>query len=49
MIEFTATQKHRAILRELKLRRRVYPRWIEAGRIDSREATQRDLNHAGYR
>jgi hypothetical protein len=38
MSKFTAEQKCVAIKRELKLRRRVYPRWIEAGRIDSREA-----------
>ena len=31
---FTAEQKHHnLIVRELKLRQRVYPRWVEAGKL----------------
>lgn len=35
---FTAVQKRREIVRELKLRQRVYPRWIEAGKLSEAEA-----------
>jgi len=33
MTEFTATDKWKAAERELAYRRRVYPRWIEAGKM----------------
>lgn len=35
---FTATEKHTAILRELKMRRRVYPGWVSTGKISPHEA-----------
>lgn len=35
---FTARQKREAAERELKMRQRVYPRWIEAGRLTSEKA-----------
>ena len=35
---FTAEQKHREIVRELKLRQRVYPRWVEAGKLSINDA-----------
>jgi len=30
---FTAADKHKCALRELKKRARLYPRWVEAGRM----------------
>ena len=35
---FTAEDKLREIERELKLRRRLYPHWIEIGKIDASDA-----------
>lgn len=37
-MSFTAEQKHREIVRELKLRQRVYPRWVEAGKLSMNDA-----------
>ncbi|WP_210526312.1 hypothetical protein [Rubellimicrobium arenae] len=34
---FTPAQKRAALVRELGMRRRVYPRWVEAGRMKSSE------------
>jgi hypothetical protein len=31
--DFTAADKLRAVERELRMRRRVYPRWVEAGKM----------------
>jgi hypothetical protein len=36
----TAAQKLRAIERELKLRKRVYPRWVESGRMSQKQAAE---------
>jgi len=33
MTKFTTTEKHAAIVRELKMRRGVYPHWISVGKI----------------
>jgi len=30
---FSAEEKYKCALRELRLRRRVYPRWVDAGRM----------------
>ncbi len=38
---FTAEDKLREVERELKLRRRFYPHWIEIGRIDASDARRR--------
>lgn len=35
---FTAQQKRESVERELAMRRRVYPRWIDAGRMSSEKA-----------
>lgn len=35
---FTAAEKRAAAERELKFRRRVYPRWIAAGKMTQKEA-----------
>ncbi|WP_439137522.1 hypothetical protein [Roseicyclus sp.] len=35
---FTAAEKRAAAERELKFRRRVYPRWIENGKMTQKEA-----------
>ena len=35
---FTAEQKQREIVRELKLRQRVYPRWVADGRLSVNDA-----------
>lgn len=51
MQTFTAAQKLRAVERELKFRRGVYPRWVEAKKLTQKfadeqiaifEAIQRD-------
>lgn len=33
MNDVTRSEKHEAAAREVKMRRRVYPRWVENGRI----------------
>jgi hypothetical protein len=38
MSKFTAVEKLTAIKRELKLRRRVYPRWIADGKMTPEKA-----------
>ena len=38
MNKFTATEKQAAILRELKMRRGVYPHWVSIGKISPHEA-----------
>lgn len=38
MTEFTAAEKLACAERELKLRRRVYPRWIERGQMTQKLA-----------
>jgi hypothetical protein len=38
---FTAEDKLREIERELKLRRRLYPHWIEIGKIEAGDAKRR--------
>ncbi|MCC6918921.1 MAG: hypothetical protein IT548_06935 [Alphaproteobacteria bacterium] len=35
---FTREAKREAIERELGMRRRVYPRWVEKGRMSQRQA-----------
>jgi len=35
---FTNDQKRACIERELKMRRRAYPRWVEAGRMTQAKA-----------
>lgn len=40
MTEFTAAQKRKAVERELAYRRRVYPRWIENGKMTQRLADE---------
>ena len=37
-MQFTDQQKHDAALREAKLRRRLYPRWVADGRLTQGEA-----------
>jgi hypothetical protein len=41
MIRFTADQKYHEVLRELALRRKLYPRWIAEGRVSEEEAKKR--------
>lgn len=36
--EFSRTEKRQAIERELKMRKRVYPRWVEGGKMTQRQA-----------
>ena len=38
MTEFTRAQKRACIERELKMRRRVYPRWVENGKMTQADA-----------
>lgn len=38
---FTAEDKLKEIMREMKLRRRLYPQWIEVGKIDASDARRR--------
>lgn len=38
MLSFTATEKREAAEREVKMRQRVYPRWIAANRITQQKA-----------
>jgi len=40
MAEFTLVEKHRALVRELGYRRRVYPRLVDGGRMTVREMEQ---------
>lgn len=42
MTEFTAKQKLACVARELAMRRRAYPRFVENGRMDASEA-QREI------
>lgn len=36
----TASEKRACIEREVKMRKRVYPRWVEAGRMTQAKADQ---------
>ena len=38
MITFTATEKHRAIRREIEMRKSVYPRRVMAGQMSQSQA-----------
>lgn len=38
---FTAEEKYQELMRELKLRRRLYPHWIVMGKLDEAEAKRR--------
>ncbi len=38
---FTAEEKYQEIMRELKLRVRLYPHWVEIGNISAPEAKRR--------
>lgn len=40
MPDFTAEQKRACLKRELGMRRRVYPRWCDTGKM-----TRRDMDH----
>jgi hypothetical protein len=40
-VVITAEDKLREVERELKLRRRLYPHWIEIGRIEAGDAKRR--------
>jgi hypothetical protein len=37
---FTTADKHREVLRELAMRRRLYPRWIEKGTMTAKDAAR---------
>jgi hypothetical protein len=37
---FTATEKHRAIIRELEFRRSVYPRQVTLGKMSPHQASE---------
>lgn len=37
---FTAADKLAAVRREIAMRRRVYPRWVEAGRMTQAKADE---------
>jgi hypothetical protein len=38
---FTAADKHREALRELAMRRRVYPRQVESGSMTAKDAARK--------
>lgn len=38
--QITPAQKRACLTREIKMRRRVYPRWVQAGKM-----SQRDMDH----
>jgi hypothetical protein len=38
--QFTAADKHREVLRELKMRKRVCPRWVEKGTMTAKDAAR---------
>ena len=40
MNTYSTKQKHKAIMRELNLRKRVYPRWIEQKRMSPHMASE---------
>jgi hypothetical protein len=39
--QFTAEEKHREALRELAMRKRLYPRWVEKGAMAATDAAQK--------
>lgn len=41
MTTFTAAEKRAEVQRELGMRRRVFPQWVSAGRIDQATADRR--------
>jgi hypothetical protein len=42
MTEFTAADKQKAAEREAKMRRRVYPRWVDANKM-TQETADREI------
>ena len=40
MITFTAAEKHRAVLREIEMRKSVYPRRVMAGQMSQSQANR---------
>ena len=38
MTEFTTQAKHAAAIREVGMRRRVYPRWVAQGKMTAKQA-----------
>lgn len=40
MSDISRSEKHATVLREITMRRRVYPRWVEAGRMTQAKATR---------
>ena len=46
---FTTEELHRCALRELGLRKRVYPNRIETGRMTAEQAAKRNHDDAGHR
>jgi hypothetical protein len=40
MNNYSIKQKHKAIMRELNLRKRVYPRWVEQKRLSPHMAAE---------
>jgi hypothetical protein len=38
MTDYTSKEKHKSIMRELKLRRSAYPRWVDAGKMTPHQA-----------
>jgi hypothetical protein len=41
LAQFTAAEKHREALRELAMRKRLYPRWVEKGAMTAKDAAQK--------
>jgi hypothetical protein len=41
LAQFTAEEKHREALRELAMRKRLYPWWIEKGVMTAADAAQK--------
>lgn len=37
-MSYTAQEKHREIMREMKLRQQLYPRWVETGKLSRKDA-----------
>lgn len=40
MLTFTAAEKHRAVLREIEMRKSVYPRRVMAGQMSQSQANR---------
>jgi hypothetical protein len=41
MSNFTAKEKHDEAIREVEMRKSVFPRWVTMGRLTQREADRR--------